>query len=216
MNSPNTLFPRLAETVGQLQNEFHLITEERKATINQLVDFVLKRERNQQPAVLNFICTHNSRRSHISQLWAQAAAFTFGVEPVICLSGGTEATAFNPRAVRAMQQVGFQIHTASVGSNPRYEVRYAEGAPAVIAFSKTYDDPFNKATDFAAVMTCSHADEHCPFIPGAAQRVALTYDDPKEADNTPEEEQRYNERVHQIGRELLFAFSQIARSQPTS
>jgi arsenate reductase len=216
MDLTNNLFPRLAETVAQLVNEFNLIPAERKVTLRLLADFVLARKQEGRSAVLNFICTHNSRRSHISQLWAQAAAFAYGVPDIICLSGGTEATAFNPRAVLAMQQVGFQIHVTSESPNPRYDVRFAENAPAVIAFSKTFDDPFNRASDFAAVMTCSHADENCPFIPGATQRIALTYEDPKAFDDTPEESQGYAERVRQIGRELLYGFSLIAREPATS
>ena len=70
----------------------------------------------------------------------------------------------------------------------------------------------NPEKDFAAVMTCSHADEHCPFIPGATARIALTYDDPKDFDDTPLESEKYRERVMQIGREILYAFSQVKRN----
>jgi arsenate reductase len=57
-------------------------------------------------------------------------------------------------------------------------------------------------------MTCTHADENCPFIPGAT-RISLPYEDPKAFDGTPEEEAIYAERCRQIARELLFAFSQV-------
>lgn len=207
MPSFNTLFPWLQHTVDELRQEFSLIPDSRKATLQRLADFVAHQRSSGHTAVLNFICTHNSRRSHLAQLWAQAAAHAAGVHDVRCLSGGTEATAFNPRAVRAMESAGFQIRATSAGDNPVYEVRFADDAPAVMAFSKTYDDPYNDAGPFAAVMTCSHADEHCPFIPGAAGRIALTYDDPKAFDNTPEEAAGYAGRVRQIGREMLYAFS---------
>lgn len=207
MPSFNTLFPRLQHTVDELRQEFSLIPDSRKAILRRLADFALRQRKNGHAAVFNFICTHNSRRSLLAQLWAQAAAHAVGAYDVRALSGGTEATAFNPRAVRAMEAAGFQIRASSPGANPVYKVRFAADAPPVLAFSKTYDDPVNAAAPFAAVMTCSHADEHCPFIPGAAGRIALTYDDPKAFDNTPEEAAGYAGRVRQIGREMLYAFS---------
>ncbi len=145
----------------------------------------------------------------MAQLWAQAAAGYFGVKEVHCYSGGTEATAFNPRAVKAMQDAGFDIKMIKQGSNPVYEVRFSNDTPAVVSFSKKYDDPFNHSKDFAAVMTCSHADENCPLVLGASSRIAITYDDPKDFDDTSSESSKYRERVHQIGREMLFAFSKV-------
>ena len=161
------------------------------------------------PVYLNFICTHNSRRSHLSQIWAQAAAYYYSVPEVFCFSGGTEATAFNPRAVRAMQQAGFTIVIADDGTNPVYDVKYTSELPGIKAFSKKYDDPFNHNKDFAAVMTCSHADENCPVVLGAIARIPLRYEDPKNFDDTPQEAAKYTERVRQIGREILYAFSQV-------
>lgn len=203
------LLPSLAPTVERLIHEFDQIPSDRKNLLRQLTQFVEKKVRTGERVYLNFICTHNSRRSHLSQIWAQAAAYYYQVPHVICFSGGTEATAFNPRAVKAMQQAGFSIVMTKDGENPIYEVRFSEGAPALVAFSKKYDDPFNHNQDFAAVMTCSHADENCPLVLGASARIALTYDDPKNFDGTPQEATKYTERVNEIGREILFAFSQV-------
>ncbi len=88
---------------------------------------------------------------------------------------------------------------------------FSAAAPAITAFSKKYDDPFNHNHDFAAVMTCSHADENCPLVSGAVKRMALTYDDPKDFDGTDLESAKYAERVRQIGREILYAFSQVKK-----
>ena len=204
-----TLLPKLNTTVDRLSGEFDLIPPARKEILADLVQFIETKIKGGQKVYLNFICTHNSRRSHLSQLWAQAAAYYYNVPEVECFSGGTEATAFNPRAVKAMQDAGFNISISKEGDNPLYEVRYAPDADPVIAFSKKYDDPFNHNKDFAAIMTCSHADENCPLVLGASARIALTYDDPKNFDDTPQEAAKYKERVNQIGREILFAFSQI-------
>lgn len=205
----NNITPALQPTIGQLINEFDLIPERRKKILDELTHFVSQQVRANQPALLNFICTHNSRRSHISQLWAQTAATYYGIHGVQCYSGGTEATAFNPRAVKAMQDAGFDIQVFKNGTNPIYKVRFSKEVPAVTVFSKKYDDESNPQKDFAAIMTCSHADEHCPIVTGASKRIALTYNDPKDFDGTPQEAAKYAERVHEIGREILYAFSRV-------
>jgi arsenate reductase (thioredoxin) len=203
------LLPTLQKTATQLVSEFNQIPESRKEILKQLTQFIQGKSAAVKSIYLNFICTHNSRRSHISQLWAQAAAHFYGMKNVMCLSGGTEATAFNPRAVKAMQNIGFAITKTKEGDNPVYEVLYAENAEPVITFSKKYDDPFNHNQDFAAIMTCSHADSNCPMVLGATKRIALTYNDPKEFDGTPQESAKYAERVNEIGREILYAFSKV-------
>ena len=208
-NIHSRLLPPLGATVAILIKEFNRIPLERKAVVAQLTRFVAEKVEAGQKASLNFICTHNSRRSHLAQLWAQAAAYYYGIPGVECFSGGTEATAFNTRVVEAMRDAGFSILQTKEGTNPIYQVRFSEGGPMVAAFSKRYDDPFNPSKDFAAIMTCSHADENCPLVMGASARIALTYDDPKEFDGTQKEAMMYMERVHQIGREILFAFSEI-------
>lgn len=203
------LTPELTQTVKHLIAEFDSIPNHRKEILNQLTEFVRSKVNSKQRVNLNFICTHNSRRSHLSQIWAQAAAQYYKIPGITCFSGGTEATAFNTRAVKAMLEAGFFISKIKDGENPVYEVVFSKEADPVIAFSKTYDDPFNPKKDFAAIMTCSHADQNCPLVLGASARIALTYDDPKDFDGTPKESEKYRERVQEIGREIFFAFSQV-------
>lgn len=203
------LIHELSTTVDQLIGEFEQIPAQRKNTLSALTQFVQNKVNTGQTAYLNFICTHNSRRSHLSQIWAQAAAHFYKVPDIVCFSGGTEATAFNPRAVKAMQDAGFKITMLKEGTNPVYEVRFSHHSLPLTAFSKKYDDHFNHNKDFAAIMTCSHADENCPLVLGASARIPLTYDDPKDFDGTAQEAAKYAERVQQIGREILFAFSQV-------
>lgn len=203
------LYNALENRIQEFEAQFPEISNERKIILNQLTRFIQAKKELNASIDLNFICTHNSRRSHIAQFWAQAAAAYYGIKNVHCFSGGTEATALNPRAVKAMQDAGFSITKTKEGENPVYEVWYADGEKPVIAFSKTYDDPFNLTKDFAAIMTCSHADENCPLVFGASERIALTYNDPKEFDGTPQETEKYAERVHQIGTEIFYAFSRV-------
>lgn len=156
---------------------------------------------------LNFICTENSRRSHISQLWAAVMAHHFNL-PIKTFSGGTKATAINPRTVAAMQRAGFDL-TAGEGENPKHQFTFAEGAAPIVAFSKVFDAPENPQKDFFALMVCGHADANCPFIPTAKQRFAFTFDDPKVNDDTPLEAATYDERVAEIGTQVFELFRLI-------
>jgi arsenate reductase len=160
---------------------------------------------------LNFICTHNSRRSHLSQIWAQTMAFHFGIPNVYCYSGGTEATALFPKVAETLRNQGFKIQKLSEENNPAYAVKFADNEVALICFSKIYDDPFNPTSEFAAIMTCSSADEGCPFIAGAEKRLPIRYDDPKAFDGTDLMNAKYAERSIEIASEMYFVFSKIAR-----
>ena len=193
------------------------IPESRFAVLNELVNYIQRKFNENQPVKLNFICTHNSRRSQLAQVWATILAAYFDV-PIEAYSGGTEATAFNIRAVRALETAGLRCEDsgdrrqASGEENPVYQLFFAENNSPVIAFSKRYYHPDNPDTGFAAIMTCSDADENCPFIPGAEKRIPLRYDDPKAFDNTPEETRKYEERSKQIATELRYVFSKIKQS----
>lgn len=200
------LFPELGAYVQDLLAEADQIPPSRKKELARLGDFI--RTNPFGVSRLNFICTHNSRRSHLAQIWTAVAAAYYGLSEVETYSGGTEATALNPRVVAALRRIGFQI-TSGEGPNPFYQIKFAEALLALRCWSKRFSDPANPTQDFAAIMTCSDADENCPFIPGAELRLPLTYDDPKVADDTPEESSRYDERTRQIGREVFFALGGV-------
>lgn len=199
----------LENTIQSLIKQFGTIPDDRKAILKQLTNFIEGKIKSEQKIELIFICTHNSRRSHISQIWAQAAAAYYGIGNLVSYSGGTEATAFNSRVVKAMKEAGFKITPTAEGDNPVYEVEFSDEANEVIAFSKKYDAESNPDKGFAAVMTCSHADENCPVVLGMEKRISLPYDDPKDFDGTAQESSKYTERVLEIGKEILYAFSQV-------
>lgn len=188
-----------------------LVPNERKEVLQPLVDYIQNKVENQKQIRINFICTHNSRRSHLSQIWAQTAAAFFQIDNVFCYSGGTEVTALFPMVAKTLANSGFNVLTAMSGENPVYAIKYAPNEHPVIGFSKKYDDQFNPESEFAAIMTCSQADGGCPFIPGAEKRIPITFDDPKEFDNTPLQEEKYQERSLQIATEMFFVFSQIKK-----
>ncbi|MDP6908213.1 MAG: protein-tyrosine-phosphatase, partial [Flavobacteriales bacterium] len=181
---------------------------DRKSVLEDLAAYIKENLSHEKKVKLIFICTHNSRRSHFGQIWAETAASYFGIDNLEAYSGGTEATAFNPRAVAAVERAGFTIDKAS-GENPRYQVSLSEESKPMVCFSKKFDHSTNPTQKFAAVMTCSDADENCPFVPGAEYRARITYNDPKAADGTLEESLVYDKRCAQIAREMFYVFSKV-------
>lgn len=179
------------------------ISETRKTVLGKIIDYI---KRTPSPQ-LNFICTHNSRRSHLSQIWAQTFADRFGVD-LKTFSGGTEATAFNPNAVAAIERAGFTVE-AEGEHNPKYKVSHSEVGEPMVCFSKKFEEYPNPSSNFAAIMTCSEADADCPVVFGADERIKLFYEDPKISDGTPEEAETYDARCKQIAAELYYTFSSI-------
>ena len=187
---------------------------QRRVELDKVTRYVRAELAEGAPARLTFICTQNSRRSHLAQRWASAAATWYGVAGGETYSGGTEATAFNPRAVAALERAGFTVaRPAGAGHNPRYEVRAGPDLPPAVAFSKVHDEAPNPSEDFVAIMTCSAADAACPFIPGGDLRVGIPYDDPKAADGTPAEAATYDARSRQIATEMFYVFEAVANAR---
>lgn len=201
------IFDQIEQAISKLNTD--KISGERKEILQPLALYIQSKTDTQESIRINFICTHNSRRSHLSQVWAQTMAYYFNVKNVQCYSGGTESTALFPMVAQTLKSTGFQIETISEGKNPVYSIKYAENEPPIIGFSKKLDDNFNPKSEFAAVMTCSQADGGCPFIAGTEKRIPITFEDPKAFDNSPMQAEKYQERSLQIAAELFYVFSQI-------
>ncbi len=201
------IFDQIEQAISKLNPD--KISGERKEILQPLALYIQSKTDTQESIRINFICTHNSRRSHLSQVWAQTMAYYFNVKNVQCYSGGTESTALFPMVAQTLKSTGFQIETISEGKNPVYSIKYAENEPPIIGFSKKLDDNFNPKSEFAAVMTCSQADGGCPFIAGTEKRIPITFEDPKAFDNSPMQAEKYQERSLQIATELFYVFSQI-------
>jgi len=184
------------------------IPDNRKLILDKFKDYIQNKLEIGETPRLNFICTHNSRRSQFSQIWAQTAAAFFAID-VECFSGGVELTAFNERAVASILRCGFKVEKEGE-INPKYSVYYDTKSKPIVAFSKLFDDT---PSPFAAVMTCAHADENCPFIPAAECRIPVRYDDPKAFDNTALEAEKYDERSIQIASEMFYVFRNLANKK---
>ncbi len=201
---------KIREIISQLSTE--RISEERKRILQPLIEFISSKISKNEEVRLNFICTHNSRRSHLSQIWAQTMANYYQIENVFCYSGGTEAIAMFPKVVETLTNQGFEILKLSETENPVYAVKFAENEHAVICFSKKYNDDFNPKSAFAAILTCDSADENCPIVYGAEARIPIKYEDPKKSDGTPEMNETYFNRSLEIATEMKFVFENLRKS----
>ncbi|WP_144059748.1 arsenate-mycothiol transferase ArsC [Rhodopirellula sallentina] len=248
MNECTTVHDSILRFIGETdwQKLKQTLPEERRELVTKLVDCAETRIRESRPLRLTFICTHNSRRSQLAQVWAQTAAAYFGLtrEDVLCFSGGTEATACNRRTVEALRRSGFVVtetslspdvvgETDNVGDpanvrepdsvgepgsvgeiakdNVPYEVSFGEQHPAIECFSKVYNQSHNPNTQYVAVMCCDHADQNCPVVFGATDRIAMWYVDPKAFDGTDRESAAYDERNLQVAREMWSAMGELAQ-----
>lgn len=203
------IFPQLQSLLDELAEAAQSLSPERQGRLLEISDFIRQKSRTGEIARLIFICTHNSRRSHFGQIWAQVLADYYGVSGVKTYSGGTEATAFHPNAIAALREMGFQIMAMSEEANPHYKVVYGDTVSPLEVWSKVYTDPANPQERFCAIMTCSEADEACPAVFGAESRVSLPFEDPKKSDGTPAQAETYALRSRQIASELAFVFQQL-------
>lgn len=200
------MITKISELIQEIESME--ISESRQQVLSPLIAYINKKRLEGRPVRLNFICTHNSRRSQLSQVWAAVAAAYNNVQ-IETFSGGVEVTAFNERAVTSLKRFGFDI--SSKGTlNPRYSVRFSAAWEPVLTYSKLFDAEVNPGEDFAAVMTCSHADKNCPFIPGAEARIPVRYEDPKAFDDTDQEGEMYDLRSRQIASEMLYVFANLS------
>jgi arsenate reductase len=199
------MIPRIQSYINGLTGSS--IPEDRIKKLQVLIDCISDQLALKEPVHLNFICTHNSRRSQLAQVWAQVFAHRFNIN-IKSSSGGVEVTEFNEYAVSALKRVGFSIEFNGK-ENPRYQVRYSDSQPPLEMFSKLYKESSNGLKKFIAVMTCSDADSNCPMIPGVKNRISLTYTDPKIFDGTEQQDLEYDETCFRIAAELYYVFSKL-------
>ncbi len=202
------LFQPIQERCAALANNFKEIPADRKLTLEKISAYIKGKLVNKETVNLVYVCTHNSRRSHLGQVWSAVAAAYYGIESIQTFSGGTEATAFHPNAINALAAAGFQIQKTTETTNPVYHV-YFNAEQYSTCFSKVYNHPANPVANFASIMTCSDAEENCPFILGCDVRIGTTYHDPKAFDASILQDEKYTERSNQIAMECLYVFSRI-------
>lgn len=194
---------KLERYSSELVQTFDEISDDRKVELSKIGDFLANQLSENNNYSLLFVCTHNSRRSHIADIWFKYAMLYYGVKQFESYSGGLEATAFHPNALAALERAGFTIEYNKKHTNPVVSVTPGH-YPVWTMKSKHYTHQVNPKTNFAAIMVCSDADKSCPLVEGADQRFSLPYEDPRYYDNTPSKVLKYDETVETIGREMFF------------
>ncbi len=200
------MFKDLEKKISKLR--FGSIDDKRKNKLQPLIDYIQEKVNRDEAIQLHFICTHNSRRSQFGQVWAKVAAGHFNIE-IDSYSGGVEVTACNERTINSLIRYGFTILKQG-NNNPKYMVNWGTGN-LITLFSKLVDDDSNPEENFAAIMTCSHADENCPVVFGSEKRISITYEDPGVGDGTDDEERTYDQRSEEIATDLFYVFSKIKK-----
>ena len=196
--------------IRSLEGEEFLIDEDRQTLLLSISEVIQEELKERGKAELIVICTHNSRRSQVGEVWLQAGSDHYNLQQVEAYSGGTEQTAFNPRMVKALTKAGFMINLFESGDNPIYQIQYSyAGWRERQLFSKKYNDSFNPTADFIAILVCDQADEDCPLVVGARHRFFVPYADPKKYDEQLNESFQYDLTVKEIGREFLFMLKNI-------
>ncbi|MDE2509052.1 MAG: hypothetical protein KGM43_17750 [Planctomycetota bacterium] len=210
----NALFSGIAAHLAGLVTTLDEIAPPHQEAGRRLAGWLSTHYRRGEVLPVVVVCTGNSRRSVLGAMMGNAAACFLGVPEIRFFSAGTTPSAFNPRTVRALQAVGFEVEptggAAAPGPegsvNPRYEVRWgADPDQRVTEFSKALGDPALPRESFAALMVCDEADAGCPFVPGAAARISMPFVDPKSADHGPREAERYADVRDAVGRVLIAA-----------
>ena len=204
------LFKTIHSLIHELNSEEFMIEEDRQELLSEIAGLISTlRKENKRPNLL-IICTHNSRRSQLAEVWIRIATDYFGISSLYSYSGGTEVTAFNPRMVKALARAGLHINQKKNSDNPKYSIHWQqEQSEPQLMFSKKYNDAFNPQSGLIALMVCDHADQNCPIIPNADARFSVQYEDPKYADDTLEEGKVYDSKVREIGREMLFLMRKV-------
>ena len=203
------MIPAIKIYCDHLTQNFDSISSDRKILLDKITAYIKSKQKEHKDIKLVYICTHNSRRSHFGQVWAEVAACYYNIKNMHSYSGGTEATAFNTNAINALKRIGFDVKAITNQKNATYQLLFDEQEKPIVCFSKVYNHPQNPQTQFAAIMTCSDAEENCPYIPGVELRIGTTYNDPKAFDNKPEQDDRYSERCQQIALETFYIFSKL-------
>jgi len=201
--------PVIQRYILERTKSFDAISEERINTLKIISSFVQKKIDQGQIAELLYICKNNSKRSHFGQIWSKVAATYYGFTNVQTYSGGTEVTAFNPNAIKAIEAIGFKVKTIYNSPNPTYRIDFGDFDMVIQCFSKKYDDPENPKKGFCVVTTYAEGDHICPHIEGTDIRISTPYNDFKTFDGTPRQHEMYLEGSKQMATECLYVFSQI-------
>jgi hypothetical protein len=205
------MFPKINQLIVNLLLNFDSIPEDRKLVLNDLASKIRTELKSKELLNLLFVCTHNSRRSHMGQIWGTIAARYFDL-PLFSFSAGTEITALHPNVIQMLINEGFEVKSLKDEMNPEINISYGS-EDSIACFSKLIDDAHNPKDNFYALMMCTDAEANCPFVPGAISRVGIPFNDPKAFDGTSQVMKAYSSTMMEIGIQILYLFKQIKNDE---
>jgi len=205
----NPFYPALRRYIEGLERETEAIPSERRLKLYELAASIRRQFTKKGEAYVTVICTHNSRRSHLGQLWLDVCAKYLNKTNLYSYSGGTKETALNLNIIHALHRVGCVLSNDGVAHNPRYTAHLGPRQTSGPLFSKEYTHTFNPQKEFTAVMVCSEAAKACPFVPEALDTITLPYHDPKTFDGTAKVHSAYDACCLQVATEMFYVVSKL-------
>ena len=186
------------------------IEKNRKDKIVKLAQIIKINHEQQNIVKITFICTHNSRRSQFSQVWAYISGLYFKLDFLEFYSGGTEVDSVNLNVINALSNSGLKIEKTHK-DKAIYLLKSLKKDKGISLYSKVYNSKLNPSKHFIAIMTCSDADQMCPVIKGADKKISLPYSDPRGADNTGLEKEVYSQTCSTIAKEMFYLMKQVKK-----
>lgn len=203
-----SIYPEIVGIIKQVENLSKSVSHPNSSI--EISNCILEAQQANKTLNLNFVCTHNSRRSQFSQVWAYVLSHYFGMTELLTFSSGTESTSVYSGVIDSLSNHGFKTKKLDSSDNPKYSIRISDELEPLILFSKTISEVRLSAKQFIAIMTCSSADKSCPVVIGASDRFKMTFEDPKHSDGTIHEGNTYDSKSIEIATTLFHIFEQAS------
>jgi len=191
----------------EITSSFKYIPSSRLQLLDGIVLEINEFLNNKKNLNFLFVCTHNSRRSQFANVWAEIAATFYNLNSIKSYSCGTEKSIVSKNTIQTLKDLGIRIENHPSIPNA-FHAFYGKEL-FIDVFSKKYSDPTISKEDTIAIMTCSDADQNCPIIPYAKNRISLNFKDPKRFDNTSSFKMEYQKTGKEIAREIFYIFSKL-------
>jgi len=207
--SKGKLYPILNEYVKELYREFRDIPEERRFRLNEIVDYVQnQRMLNKNPQLL-FISSNQASIGQMIQIWAETAAYYYGLTGIKTYSGGMNPQGISTSTIVSLERAGFIVYRSNIEGVDLYKVKYSYNLRPIQIFPKKIDYRINPRADYMAIMVERSADINISRVRGTHDRLSLPYNDPLQYEDSAMEDGAYDHLCRQIALEMFYVFSQL-------
>jgi len=204
---PKKLYPILQNYVRNLYPEYRNIPEERRRIIEELASYIRGNFQTNVKTELLFVGSNNSTRSQFSYVWAQTAAYYYGIKGVSFFSGGVSPSDIDTQTISALEDAGFIAYKINQNDLTAYEVKYSYNLSPLLIWPKKYNLKGQQPTiNFASIVVCANADINLPVIKGTNFRTSLHYFDPKAYQNTADAMDHYKDKCREVAMEMFYLF----------